>query len=74
LKSNAQKVETRIEEEKGRWVVYLEVTFWESEQDYPLKTVIHRVQDFSTKKQAEVAAKLYRRTVDRDMEEPPFGL
>lgn len=74
MKSKPQRVKTRIEKEKGRWVVYLDVTFWEPEEEFPMKTLTHRIRDFSAKRQAEVAAEVYRRTADRDMEEPPFGL
>ncbi len=74
MSSGPQKVETRVVEEQGRWVVYLEVTFWEDDQEFPLKTVKHRVQDYPTKKRAEMAAEIYRRAADRDMEGPSFGL
>ncbi len=70
---SAQKIETFVEKEKGQWVVYLEVTFWESERDFPLKTERHRIQAYRKQSQAEVAANWYQRAANRDLRFPPFG-
>lgn len=74
MSSKPQQVTTSVECEKGRWVVYLEVTFWETDREFPLKTVRHRLQDYHTEKRARVAAEIYRRAADRDLEGPSFGL
>jgi hypothetical protein len=56
-----------IEEDNGRWVVYLETAFWvEDANSNPLQTVRHRIRDFATKKEAEVAAAWIERGAERD--------
>ena len=56
-----------VEEEKGQWVVYLEVTFWEDEGEFPLSKVRHRISTYRTRRQAEIAAEYIRRGADRDI-------
>jgi hypothetical protein len=73
-------VQTEVLYEQGRWVVYLEVTFWETDQrtelskeSEPLETVRHRIAEFSTRDRAEVAARWYERGADRNLFAPPAG-
>ena len=68
----AQHVKTYIEKEAGRWVVYLEVVFWEYEGDFPLNPCRHRINDFPTEQRARIAADIYRRTADRDLAAKPL--
>jgi hypothetical protein len=62
-------VKAEIMEENGRWVVYLDLTFWreaESGEDLnPLENVRRRIRDYPTKRDAEVAAHWMERTADR---------
>ncbi len=53
---------TEIVEERGQWVVYLEIVF-------PDRTVRHRIQAYSKKRLAEIAAQYIRRGASR---EKPF--
>ena len=71
--SNATWVETTVVEEKGQWVVYLEVGFWEPGATPPLHSIRHRIQTYTTRRKAEIAAQLLKRNVDRDLPSPPTG-
>ena len=78
---NAVLVETTIEEEKGQWVVYLEVVFWETEaalpaddMEEPLQSVRHRIQAYRSRRRAEIAAHWIKRGAQRDLRNPPMGL
>jgi hypothetical protein len=53
-------VETEVVEERGRWVVYLEVLDVNG-------SVRHRLQTYSTKRQAEVAASFFKRSASREI-------
>lgn len=67
-------VASRIELERGRWVVYLDVTMWdEGGQSDPLQVVRRRIADYSTQSQAKVAAKWMERVAERDLPRPPLG-
>lgn len=67
-------VASRIELEKGRWVVYLDVTVWdEAGRSSPLQVTRRRIADYSTRSQAEVAAKWMERSTERDLPHPPLG-
>lgn len=67
-------VASRIELEKGRWVVYLDVTIWdEASRSNPLQVIRRRIADYSTPSQAEVAAKWMERAAERDLPHPPLG-
>ena len=64
--ANAVAAKAFIEEEAGRWVVYLEAGFWEEEQiDNPTQTTRHRIADYATRQEAEVAARWMERGADR---------
>ncbi len=79
--ANAIGVQTVIEPEHGRWVVYLEVAFWDTgratgravDADDPISTVRRRISDYPSKQQAEVAASWIERGADRDLFSPPTG-
>lgn len=56
-----------VEEDNGRWVVFLEAGFWSAEQgDNPLQMVRHRIADYSTRHEAEVAASWMERGAERE--------
>jgi hypothetical protein len=63
-------IKAHIEEEKGRWVVYLDISFWRENGSYdehnPLESVRKRIRDYPTKRDAEVAAHWIERTADRN--------
>jgi hypothetical protein len=63
-------IKAHIEEEKGRWVVYLDISFWREsgsyDEDNPLESVRKRIRDYPTKRDAEVAAHWIERTADRN--------
>ncbi len=54
-----------IEEERGRWVVYLEVGFWDAAGAEPVKITRRRIKDYPTRRDAEVAASWMERSSDR---------
>lgn len=70
---DAFAVAVYIEEEKGRFVLYLEVHFWEPETEDKVGTYRHRIQDYPTRRQAEVAAKWIKSAAERDIQDPPSG-
>lgn len=71
---NALSCEAIVQNERGRWVVYLEVTFWDTDnKDEPISVVRRRIADYATQKQAEVAASYMKRGADRDLPHPPMG-
>ncbi len=63
---------TFIQEEQGRWVVYLEVGFWEA-GDTPMKVTRSRINDYPTRHDAEVAASWIQRSSDRGVSRPVEG-
>jgi len=80
---NAVLVETTVKEEKGQWIVYLSVIFWESEaalpkraeqMPEPLQIVRHRIQAYRSRRRAEIAAHWIKRGAERDLRTPPMGL
>jgi hypothetical protein len=59
-------LKAEVLQEKGRWVLYLDLSFWREDPcDNPLETVRKRIRDYSTKREAEVAAHWIERTADR---------
>jgi len=68
LGQSAEKADTVVREEQGRWVVYLRVEVW-SGADGPLERVEKRINDFSTRRAAEVAAHWISLTANKT----PFG-
>ena len=62
-----------VEEEYGRWVVYLEVGFWETGGAQPLKISRSRINDYPTRRDAEVAASWIQRSSDRNVTRPVEG-
>lgn len=59
-------VETYVTEQSGRWVVEIVVIF-------PDEAVRKTVNEYHTKRHAELAASLIRRGADRDIEGPING-
>ncbi len=68
---DAFAAETFVEKEKGRFVVYLEVHFWENATEGKVATYRHRIQEYSTQRKAEIAAEIIRRAANRDIKYPP---
>jgi len=64
---------TSIEEQNGRWVVFLEIGFWETAEDAPLKVTRRRINDYATRRDAEIAAAWIQRSVDRNVGRPAEG-
>lgn len=62
----AEGVETVVTEERGRWIVEIVVVFADG-------VVRRRINDYPTRRRAEIAADWIRRTADRDIEGPLNG-
>lgn len=58
-------LEVEILPENGRWAIYLITTFWAPTQELPIQRVPRRIQDFPSRRQAEVAASWYLRGAQR---------
>lgn len=63
-----------IEEEKGRWVVYLEVGFWEPNELDNIQTVRHRIQSYPKKRLAEIVAQWMERGANKDLSPSLMGV
>ncbi len=63
----------RVVEERGQWVVYLSVSFWEFEDEPTLRTYEHRIESYPTQRQAEIVAHWIARNANKDLPEPPSG-
>ncbi|MCW1966597.1 MAG: hypothetical protein KIH69_000575 [Anaerolineae bacterium] len=63
----AVNAQSEIVKEKGRWVVYLNVTFWELD-DYAgqVNVLRRRIADYATQERAKVAASFMERAANRD--------
>ena len=59
-------VAAEVIEESGRWAVYLDIITANT-------TRRHRINDYPTRRKAEIAADLMRRCADRDIKLPPSG-
>lgn len=62
----ALAVETYVTEERGRWVVEIVVVFAD-------EVVRRRVNDYPTRRHAEIAASWIKRGSERDIEGPMNG-
>jgi hypothetical protein len=62
----ALAVETYVEQDRGRWVVEIVVVF-------PDEVVRRRVNDYPSKRHAEIAASWIKRGAQRDIEGPLNG-
>jgi hypothetical protein len=60
-----------VEPERGRWVVYLEVTMIPDRADYVVR---HRIADYPTRRHAEIAARWIVGAASRDLPRPPLAL
>lgn len=58
--TNAERAVASIEPEDGQWAVYLTVIFSDG-------VVRRRIAQYHTLKRAEIAAKLYERSADRNL-------
>jgi hypothetical protein len=63
----ALSAHTFVERERGQWVVYLEVLFWD-------QTCRHRIATYRTERQARVAADWIRRGAQRELPRAPDGM
>ncbi|HMQ55129.1 MAG TPA: hypothetical protein PKE64_29350 [Anaerolineae bacterium] len=70
---NAVWVETSVEAEKGQWVVYLDVGFWEPNEPDNIQVRRHRIQVYARRRQAEIAAEWIKRAAGKDLAAPPSG-
>lgn len=68
IPGDAFAVRARIEGERGRWVLYLEVLMVPDRDDY---IVTHRIADYPTRRHAEVAARWIVSAAGRDLPPPP---
>ncbi|NOK80946.1 MAG: hypothetical protein GFH27_549287n27 [Chloroflexi bacterium AL-W] len=62
----ALDVTTSVEYERGQWVVYLEVMFWDAIRRF-------RIEAYRTERLAHIAAEYMRRYADVDRKFPPMG-
>ena len=63
----------RVEEQNGRWVVYLNVQTWDPHDDqHPVSNHWNRINDYSSEQEAQVAASWYERSANRS-HRPPTG-
>ncbi len=66
--SRAVGARTYVEHEKGRWVVYMEVTEWMDDAApgaNPTRIRTIRIEEYPTQARAQVAARWMERTADR---------
>ncbi len=63
---------TRVLNENGRWVVYLNVCSWESDEEDPVTNNWKRINDYSTESEAITAATWYERSANKTIR-PPTG-
>ncbi len=70
IPGDAIAVRAFIEHERGRWVVFLEITMVPDRDDY---VVTHRIADYSSRADADVAARWMVRAAGRDLPRPPLG-
>lgn len=59
---------TRVECHQGRWVVWLNVMFWQEtcQADNPIENRWHRINDYASESEAQIAARYIERSVNRD--------
>jgi hypothetical protein len=63
----ALTAETFVVCERGQWVVYLEVTFWDEIRR-------HRIEAYRSERLARVAADWIKRAAQRELPHPPTGM
>jgi hypothetical protein len=65
---------SHIEKERGQWVVFLDVSFWNAESsDQPINVVRRRINTYPTQQRAELAASFMVRAAARNQSHPPLG-
>lgn len=57
---------TEVVRERGQWVVYLEVQFWNETRRFYIET-------YRSERRAQIAAEMIRRYADQDLPFPPTG-
>lgn len=67
----ALAVRAIVEAERGRWVVWLEVTMIPDRDDYLVR---HRIADYPTQRHAEIAARWIVGAAARELPRPPLAL
>lgn len=68
--AQALAVRAIIERSHGRWVLSLEVTMIPDREDYVVR---HRIADYATEREAQVAARWTVAAAERDLPHPPLG-
>lgn len=63
-------VRTRVEAERGRWVLHLDVVRIPDHDDY---VVTHRLGDYASHAEAMTIARFVERGANREMPHPPLG-
>jgi hypothetical protein len=71
-------IASRVEKERGQWVVFLDVSFWNEEPEdqpgyNPIKVVRKRINTYPTQARAELAASFMVRAAARYQPHPPLG-
>jgi hypothetical protein len=66
LVEQALGVVSRVDKERGQWVVFLDVSFWDAaSEDHPIRVVKRRIAIYPTQARAELAASLMVRAAAR---------
>jgi hypothetical protein len=67
-------VVSRVELERGHWVVFLDVSFWNKDsEDQLIKIVRRRITTYPTQARAKLAASFMVRAAARNQPHPPTG-
>lgn len=74
-RNDALGVDSVVVFEQGRWVVYLVVTMWNAAAtEQPFERLRHRIRDYATRDDADIAAAWMQRAAARERRSPPDGL
>jgi len=68
--AQALAVRAIIEHDRGRWALHLEVAMIPDREDYVVR---HRIADYATEREAQVAARWITAAAERDLPHPPLG-
>lgn len=67
-------VVSRVEKERGHWVVFLDVSSWNKDsEDQPIGVVQRRISTYPTQARAEMAASFMVRAAARNQPHPLTG-
>lgn len=61
---------TRVENENGRWVVYLNVPSWDQYDEDPITNDWKKINDYSTESEAKNAASWFERSANKTIRRP----